>query len=479
MGNILKRVTAAAFCAVLALTLAPIVPGNTEKAWASEGDVTVSFDGMSISCRSVVHAVETLKLYDATQATITLNHDVDIDYGNARIDGLVETVAIPAGSDCTLDLNGYRLRIGDRIGRQNLCIGVDGTSAATHLTIKDSSQYKSGRILVWSENYRPAVYVTGKQASFTLESGTIQTLSWDGSAIEQHNLASMDIKGGNVNSPIFANSYGNLSISGGNFSKTIKVYDPRSVSITGGKFSGEVSISEPESVSISGGQFSAAVNISSPKKASISGGTLPNKLDNNYLASGCQWVPFKNGSGNVDRYGVASVQSWGAALRVDEYTKQDGTYITDKADIRFGFGFTVPDGATIERISYAYRYKGGTKSGVKEGPAFQVYGPDTVVPEGDVRYRAADQQKFPVDKSDTGYVGNLIIRGIPAKAFEDVCTVRVTITYSLNGSTGTITSDEKSGSVASVAKGVRSIAGKDTASYRYVDALLTANGYKA
>ena len=199
-----------------------------------------------------------LDLADCTIKLLNNVSDANLILNKGSTSKIVDT-------NVTLDLNGYTFsRTGSSSGAINLTNGAG-------LTIRDSSDAKTGKILV--DTY--AIWMMN--GDFVLESGTIETTSTKNAAIYA-NAAKVDIKAGKIISAGNAITVGEnfmesrgastIAISGGEIVAAgvgIKngsyAQDSTAVTVTGGKIDSEGdSINmEKGSAQVSGGTFSSDV----------------------------------------------------------------------------------------------------------------------------------------------------------------------------------------------------------------------------
>lgn len=195
----------------------------------------------------------------------------------------------------------------------------------------------------------------------------------------------------------------------------------------------------------------------------VSGGTFEAAVPAEYCAGGFAPSKTTDASGNVT-YGVASglVNFWGGSLRMDKYKNADGTFNTDEADLRFGFNFDLPKGAT--RTAFGFDW-GINKSNLDR----HVDG---------VNVRDAKSQRLDTDPEGvSGTISNLVVTNIPKGNFRTVIYAQMWVTYELDGVSYTIHTDVQSRSVSDIATKIKAAgdAGKistESDEYKYASALL-------
>ncbi len=436
---------------------------------------------------------------DAAQAgeTVTLLADA------------TENITIAASKQITLDLNGFTLT-----NASGHTITNNGT-----LTIKDSSAAKTGTV----DNVTHGKGALVNNGTVTLDGGTFErseeagTLkpyenggnSWytvqnngtmtvnDGVAVRNaggysSNLCNADdshaklvINGGSFTGGVNAVKNGSnttLVINGGTFSNTSQyvIMNWSDATISGGDFTSGGTApavlftssykTDKDSLKVTGGTFSGSSKMirnyyddSNRGNASVSGGTFSAEVPADCCAENFAPAKTTDASGNVT-YGVASglVNFWGGSLRMDKYENADGTFITDEADLRFGFNFDLPEGAT--RTAFGFDW-GTSKSKLNR----HVSG---------VNVRDAKTQPLKTDPQGvSGTISNLVVTNIPKDNFGTVVYAQMWVTYELNGVSYTIHTDVQSRSVSDIATKIKAAGddgkiSKDSKEYKYASALL-------
>ena len=147
---------------------------------------------------------------------------------------------------------------------------------------------------------------------------------------------------------------------------------------------------------------------------------------------------------------------------MDKYEKADGTFTTDEADLRFGFNFDLPEGAT--RTAFGFDW-GTSKSKL-----------DRLV--SGINVRDAKTQPLKTDPEGvSGTISNLVVTNIPKGGFGTVIYAQMWVTYELNGVSYTIHTDVQSRSVSDIATKIKAAGdagkiSKDSKEYKYASALL-------
>ena len=424
-----------------------------------------------------------------------------------------ENVTIDASKQITLDLNGCTLNGGT--GNANAAILNKGT-----VTITDTSAGKTGTIKrddqgIENETSHYVIKNIGTmvidQANVVNNSGykkANSSGSMVGSSLicngDDNPQASLTINGGTFNQPNFLvvkNGFnGTLTVNGGILtSNHSAVQNWNKAQILGGSLTGQIwtdawvegAIGEtviggdaqftgeivvdiygkvPPTLKIEGGSFdvtswrvtsaAAAANAT----VAVSGGTFKAAVPAEYCADGFAPSKTTDASGNVT-YGVASglVNFWGGSLRMDTYENTDGTFNTDEADLRFGFNFDLPEGAT--RTAFGFDW-GTSKSDLNR----HVKG---------VNVRDAKTQPLETDPEGvSGTISNLVVTKIPKNNFGTMLYAQMWVTYELNGVSYTIHTDVQSRSVSDIATKIKAAGeagkiSKDSKEYKYASALLS------
>ena len=226
----------------------------------------------------------------------------------------------------------------------------------------------------------------------------------------------------------------------------------------------DVTSSNPSTLKIKGGSLDvtkwtvtdAAAKVNSA--IDVSDGTFTKEVPAEYCADGFAPAKSTDASGNVT-YGVASglVNFWGGSLRMDKYENADGTFNTDEADLRFGFNFDLPEGAT--RTAFGFDW-GTSKSSLDRSV------------DG-VNVRDAKTQRLDTDPEGvSGTISNLVVTNIPKDNFGTVIYAQMWVTYELNGVSYTIHTDVQSRSVSEIATKIMDAGKTDSKEYKYASALL-------
>lgn len=158
------------------------------------------------------------------------------------------------------------------------------------------------------------------------------------------------------------------------------------------------------------------------------------------FTAGTQTYTYTTGSGSntatatarisVAAYdGSTGITSWGGALRLDSAATTDSsgttTYSTDTANLRHGYCFNLPSGATS--VSFGWNY--GTTSGSYSG---SLTGTNS---------RAAGSLSG--DKSSTGTVANIVFTNVPSAYYASKIYSQMYVTYTASdGSSVTLKGDE-------------------------------------
>lgn len=428
-----------------------------------------------------------------------------------------ENITINASKQITLDLNGHTLNGGT--GTAKAAILNKGT-----VTITDTSADKTGTIKRVDQGIEgeTSYYVIRNIGTMVIDQANVVNNSgykktnpsgtMVGSSLicngDDDPQASLTINGGTftqLNFLVVKNGgNGTLTVNGGTLtSKHSVVQNWNKAQILGGKlkggylwtdsyagagtigetviggsaqFTGTIymdvwdSSSSPSTLKIKGGSLdvtewtvtSAAAKVNST--IDVSGGTFSKEVPAEYCADGFAPAKTTDASGNVT-YGVASglVNFWGGSLRMDKYENADGTFTTDEADLRFGFNFDLPKGAT--RTAFGFNW-GTSKSDLNR----HVKG---------VNVRDAKTQPLKTDPEGvSGTISNLVVTNIPKDNFGTVIYAQMWVTYELNGVSYTIHTDVQSRSVSDIATKIKAAgeAGKistESKEYKYASALLS------
>lgn len=415
-----------------------------------------------------------------------------------------ENVTIEASKRITLDLNGHTLNGGT--GNANAAILNKGT-----VTITDTSADKTGTIKRDDQGIanEKSYYVIDNNGTMVIDQANVLNNSGTkGSSLVRNggvdNVSSLTINGGTFEQQNFIavknDGNGELTINGGTLtSKQSVVQNWNKAQILGGNLTGiiwtdswteagtvgetviggdahltgriymDVTSSNPSTLKIEGGSLvvtkwtvtSAAAEVNS--SIAVSGGTFTTEVPADYCADGFAPAKTTDASGNVT-YGVASglVNFWGGSLRMDKYENADGTFTTDEADLRFGFNFDLPEGAT--RTAFGFDW-GISKSKLDR----HVSG---------INVRDAKTQPLKTDPEGvSGTISNLVVTNIPKGSFGTVIYAQMWVTYELNGVSYTIHTDVQSRSVSDIATKIKAAGdagkiSKDSKEYKYASALL-------
>lgn len=275
------------------------------------------------------------------------------------------------------------------------------------------------------------------------------------------------LRGGDVNitgGEITATGTNNGKIGDSNvISNCYGVYVDGSAGYYGAKQDGfGVSVSGNASVSADAGVPALIVSNkddgTTKAAASVSAGTFSSAIDGEYCADGFTPAASKDADGNVT-YGVAKglTNFWGGSLRIDKYQNTDGTFNTDKADLRFGFNFDLPEGA--ERKAFGFKWGLAADSLTHE-----VEGKNT---------RDAVNERLDSDPAGiTGTVTNLVITGIPSSYYANTLYAQLWVTYELGDVEYTITTDVQSRSINGIASAIVKNGSAGSNEYNYATALL-------
>ena len=415
-----------------------------------------------------------------------------------------ENITIAANKKITLDLNGHTLNGGTGTAKAAILnkgnVTITDTSAEKTGTIKRDDQGAQGETSYYVIDNNGTMVIdqanvfnnSGSKGSSLIRNGGVDTVS------------SLTINGGTFEQQKFIavknDSNGELTINGGTLtSKQSVVQNWNKAQILGGNLTGiiwtdswteagtvgetviggdahftgriymDVTSSNPSTLKIEGGSLnvtkwtvtSAAAEVNS--SIAVSGGTFTTEVPADYCADGFAPSKTTDASGNVT-YGVASglVNFWGGSLRMDKYENADGTFTTDEADLRFGFNFDLPEGAT--RTAFGFDW-GISKSKLDR----HVSG---------INVRDAKTQPLKTDPEGvSGTISNLVVTNIPKGSFGTVIYAQMWATYELNGVSYTIHTDVQSRSVSDIATKIKAAGdagkiSKDSKEYKYASALL-------
>ena len=416
-----------------------------------------------------------------------------------------ENITIAANKKITLDLNGHTLN------------GGTGTAKAAILnkgavTITDTSADKTGTIKRDDSGAEgeTSYYVIDNNGTMVIDQANVFNNSGSsGSSLIRNggvdNVSSLTINGGTFEQQNFIavknDGNGELTINGGTLtSKQSVVQNWNKAKILGGNLAGiiwtdswtkagtvgetviggdahftgriymDVTSPNPSTLKIEGGSLdvtkwtvtSAAAKVNS--SIAVSGGTFTTEVPADYCAENFAPAKTTDASGNVT-YGVASglVNFWGGSLRMDKYENADGTFNTDEADLRFGFNFDLPKGAT--RTAFGFDW-GINKSNLDR----HVDG---------VNVRDAKSQRLNTDPEGvSGTISNLVVTNIPKGNFRTVIYAQMWVTYELDGVSYTIHTDVQSRSVSEIATKIKAAGddgkiSKESKEYKYASALLS------
>ena len=416
-----------------------------------------------------------------------------------------ENITINASKQITLDLNGHTLNGGTGTAKAAILnkgkVTITDTSAGKTGTIKrndrgiegETSYYvidNNGTMVIDQAN---VVNDSGIKGSSLIRNGgvdAVSSLTINGGTFEQQNFIAvkndgngeLTINGGTLTSKqSVVQNWNKAQILGGNLTGIIWTDSWTEAGTVGetviggnaqfaGKIYMDVTSSNPSTLKIEGGRLNvtkwtvteAASKVDS--SIAVSGGTFEAAVPAEYCADGFAPAKTTDASGNVT-YGVASglVNFWGGSLRMDKYENADGTFNTDEADLRFGFNFDLPKGAT--RTAFGFDW-GTSKSDLNR----HVKG---------VNVRDAKTQPLKTDPEGvSGTISNLVVTNIPKDNFGTVIYAQMWVTYELNGVSYTIHTDVQSRSVSDIATKIKAAgeAGKistESKEYKYASALLS------
>ena len=415
-----------------------------------------------------------------------------------------ENITINASKQITLDLNGHTLNGGTGNAKAAILnkgnVTITDTSADKTGTIKRDDQGVEGETSYYVIDNNGTMVIdqanvlnnSGKTGSSLVRNGgvdNVSSLTINGGAFEQQNFIAvkndsngeLTINGGTLTSEqSVVQNWNKAQILGGNLTGIIWTDSWTEAGTVGetviggdahfaGRIYMDVTSPNPSTLKIEGGSLdvtkwtvtSAAAKVNS--SIAVSGGTFTTEVPADYCAENFAPAKTTDASGNVT-YGVASglVNFWGGSLRMDKYEIAGGTFNTDEADLRFGFNFDLPEGAT--RTAFGFDW-GTNKSDLSR----RVNG---------VNVRDAKTQRLDTDPEGvSGTVSNLVITNIPKANFNTVIYAQMWVTYELDGVSYTIHTDVQSRSVSDVATKIKAAGdagkiSKDSKEYKYASALL-------
>ena len=424
-----------------------------------------------------------------------------------------ENITVAATKQITLDLNGHTLNGGTGTAKAAILnkgtVTITDTSADKTGTIKRDDQGIEGETsyyvirnigtmvidqanVVNNSGYKktnPSGTMVGSslicngdddpQASLTINGGTFTQLNF--LVVKNGGNGTLTVNGGTLTSEhSVVQNWNKAQILGGNLTGIIWTDSWTEAGTVGetviggdahftGRIYMDVTSSNPSTLKIEGGSLnvtkwtvtSAAAEVNS--SIAVSGGTFTTEVPADYCADGFAPSKTTDASGNVT-YGVASglVNFWGGSLRMDKYENADGTFTTDGADLRFGFNFDLPEGAT--RTAFGFDW-GISKSKLDR----HVSG---------INVRDAKTQPLKTDPEGvSGTISNLVVTNIPKGSFGTVIYAQMWVTYELNGVSYTIHTDVQSRSVSDIATKIKAAGdagkiSKDSKEYKYASALL-------
>lgn len=416
-----------------------------------------------------------------------------------------ENITIAASKRITLDLNGHTLNGGTGNASAAILnkgnVTITDTSADKTGTIKRDDQGIEGETSYYVIDNNGTMVIdqanvvnnSGIKGSSLIRNGgvdTVSSLTINGGTFEQQNFIAvkndgngeLTINGGTLTSKqSVVQNWNKAQILGGNLTGIIwtdswTVAGTVGETVIGGnaQFTGriymDVTSPNPSTLKIEGGRLNvskwtvteAASKVDS--SIAVSGGTFEAAVPAEYCADGFAPAKTTDASGNVT-YGVASglVNFWGGSLRMDKYKNADGTFNTDEADLRFGFNFDLPEGATRKAFGFDW---GISKSKLNR----HVDG---------VNVRDAKTQPLKTDPEGvSGTISNLVVTNIPKDNFGTVIYAQMWVTYELNGVSYTIHTDVQSRSVSDIATKIKAAGdadkiSKDSDEYKYALALLS------
>ena len=274
-----KRITSLLLTLVMLLSLVPAM-GVTASAAEPEWTTVNTY-------KELLDAVNDRKEY------IKLGQNIDTTSYNEGI-GLLKRDTLTfkyTGCHCTLDLNGKTLALMSRDA--NMFYGID-ISLDAHLTIKDSSSAKTGKISGTFDNVlggREAILVYATDSTLTLEGGTFTVDSnpykTDAIIIDSERSFVTIKDGVKLSQPEFADHGYASDLDGSGYALKAKTRKngQGSVIIDGGEFDGCVNLTgsqaENGSVQINGGTFKKDVQVlyeaeenNSDPAVTVNGGTF-------------------------------------------------------------------------------------------------------------------------------------------------------------------------------------------------------------
>ena len=274
-----KRITSLLLTLAMLLSLLPAM-GVTASAAEPEWTTVNTY-------KELLDAVNDRKEY------IKLGQDIDTKNYNEGI-GLLKRDTLTfkyTGYNCTLDLNGKTLAL--RSSDANMFYGID-ISLDAHLTIKDSSSAKTGKISGTFDNVlggREAILIYVTDSTLTLEGGTLTVDSNPYKAnatVIDSERSFVTIKDGvKLSQPEFADHGYASDLDGSGYALKAKTRKngQGSVIIDGGEFDGCVNLTgsqaENGSVQINGGTFKKDVQVlyeaeenNSDPAVTVNGGTF-------------------------------------------------------------------------------------------------------------------------------------------------------------------------------------------------------------
>ena len=364
---------------------------------------------------------------------------------NVTASGDQSALWIKDKSDITFALGGHTLTVNNTTGGGNETLNFvncpnsrieNGTVIAKNTNNNTTGSYalcieSSDGFIVFDVKTEGGVAFYGEMNGIidgtSNSSAVINGSNYYGVYVEGNSV--VEVKNGTVNAgdggALYANKFTDKD-SGETYTSTIKV--------TGGKIAGKLALdTNPGIIAVSGGEFDQAV---------------PNK----FCAD--DFAPTQIGDGV---YGVAAgtVNFWGAALRMDKYVTDEGADYT-KADLRFGFNFDTPEGATNVKFGWKYGY-------AADDLKYELVGANSRDPQ---------QQPLPTDPDNLkGLVANLVCEGIKAKNYGVDIYVQMYVTYTLDGKTVTITSDVENRSVAGIVDKIQANTNASDAEKTYANGL--------
>ena len=416
-----------------------------------------------------------------------------------------ENITIAANKKITLDLNGHTLNGGTGTAKAAIlnkgAVTITDTSADKTGTIKRDDSGAEGETSYYVIDNNGTMVIdqanvlnnSGKKGSSLVRNGgvdNVSSLTINGGTFEQQNFIAvkndgngeLTINGGTLTSKqSVVQNWNKAKILGGNLAGIIWTDSWTKAGTVGetviggdahftGRIYMDVTSPNPSTLKIEGGSLdvtkwtvtSAAAKVNS--SIAVSGGTFTTEVPADYCAENFAPAKTTDASGNVT-YGVASglVNFWGGSLRMDKYENADGTFNTDEADLRFGFNFDLPKGAT--RTAFGFDW-GINKSNLDR----HVDG---------VNVRDAKSQRLNTDPEGvSGTISNLVVTNIPKGNFRTVIYAQMWVTYELDGVSYTIHTDVQSRSVSEIATKIKAAGddgkiSKESKEYKYASALLS------